>query len=38
MQKFSQISEPTLSPAFNGTHVVFLWGKEAGLIELVGSI
>tara|TARA_B100000787_G_C16152415_1_gene277210 strand:+ start:673 stop:1092 length:420 start_codon:yes stop_codon:yes gene_type:complete len=38
MQKFSQLSEPTLSPAFDGAHVVFLWGKEAGLIELVGSL
>jgi len=33
---FTPITKPTLSPAFNGASVVFLWGKEAGLIELLG--
>ena len=38
MQNFTVISKPTISPAFNRSHVVFLWAKTAGLIELLGSI
>ena len=33
---FTPISKPTLSPAFNGASVVFLWGSTGGLIELLG--
>ena len=35
---FTTISKPTLSPAFGGASVVFLWGKDGGLIELLGYI
>ena len=37
-QNFIIVSKPSLSPAFGGLHVVFLWGKKAGLIELIGSV
>ena len=36
--QFTPVSKPTLSPAFGGAHVVFLWGKAGGLIELLGKL